>query len=154
MAITYENIFFNFVIDPLRDIMQTEYTGMKIYVAPEIDTSYNANVSMRLWGTSAEKSEYVVDAHSRVYNVNIAFYMKQMNPNEIFYKKLYNDGERLHQLIFENKTKKTTLDSTTLQWADASINSMVIGEMDDIESEIEGLHTIKLDFSCNITANV
>ncbi len=154
MAITYENIFFNFVIDPLRDIMQTEYTGMKIYVAPEIDTSYNANVSMRLWGTSAEKSEYVVDAHSRVYNVNIAFYMKQMNPNEIFYKKLYNDGERLHQLIFENKTKKTTVDSTTLQWADASINSMVIGEMDDIESEIEGLHTIKLDFSCNITANV
>ena len=154
MAITYENIFFNFVIDPLRDIMQTEYTGMKIYVAPEIDTSYNANVSMRLWGTSAEKSEYVVDTHSRVYNVNIAFYMKQMNPNEIFYKKLYNDGERLHQLIFENKTKKTTVDSTTLQWADASINSMVIGEMDDIESEIEGLHTIKLDFSCNITANV
>lgn len=154
MAITYENIFFNFVIDPLRDIMQTEYTGMKIYVAPEIDTSYKANVSMRLWGTSAEKSEYVVDAHSRVYNVNIAFYMKQMNPNEIFYKKLYNDGERLHQLIFENKTKKTTVDSTTLQWADASINSMVIGEMDDIESEIEGLHTIKLDFSCNITANV
>ena len=154
MAITYENIFFNFVIDPLRDIMQTEYTGMKIYVAPEIDTSYNANVSMRLWGTSAEKSEYVVDAHSRVYNVNIAFYMKQMNPNEIFYKKLYNDGERLHQLIFENKTKKTTVDSTTLQWADASINSMVIGEMDDIESEIEGLHTIKLDFSCNINANV
>ena len=154
MAITYENIFFNFVIDPLRDMMQSEYSGMKVYVAPEIDTKYNANVSMRLWGTSAEKSEYVVDAHSRVYNVNIAFYMKQMNPNEIFYKKLYNDGERLHQLIFENKTKKTTVDSTTLQWADASINSMVIGEMDDIESEIEGLHTIKLDFSCNITANV
>ena len=154
MAITYENIFFNFVIDPLRDIMQTEYTGMKIYVAPEIDTKFNANVSMRLWGTSAEKSEYVVDAHSRVYNVDIAFYMKQMNPNEIFYKKLYNDGERLHQLIFENKTKKTTVDSTTLQWADASINSMIVGDMDDAESEIEGLHTIKLDFSCNITAIV
>ena len=47
MAITYENIFFNFVIDPLRDIMQSEYSGMKVYVAPEIDTKYSASTSMR-----------------------------------------------------------------------------------------------------------
>ena len=154
MAITYENIFFNFVIDPLRDIMQTEYSGMKVYVAPEIDTKFNASVSMRLWGTSAEKSEYVVDAHARVYNVDIALYMMQMNPGETFYKKLYNDGERLHQLIFENKTKKTTVGSTTLQWSDGSINDMAINDLDEAESEIEGLHTIKLDFSCNITASV
>ena len=154
MAITYENIFFNFVIDPLRDIMQSEYSGMKVYVAPEIDTKYSASVSMRLWGTSASKSEYMVDAHARVYNVDIALYIKHMNPNEIFYKKLYNDGERLHQLIFENKTKSTTVGSTTLQWADGSINDMVINDLDEAESEIEGLHTIKLDFSCNITASV
>ena len=40
MAITYENIFFNFVLDPLRDMMQSEYTGLKVYVAPEIDTKF------------------------------------------------------------------------------------------------------------------
>ncbi len=154
MAITFENIFFDFVLDPIRDIMQSEYTGMRVYIAPEIDTKYSANVSMRLWGTSAEKSEYVVDAHSRVYNADIALYVIQMNPNETFYKKLYNDGERLHQLIFENKTKKTTVGSTTLQWADASINDMVIGDLDGDEEDVEGLHTIKLDFSCNITASV
>ena len=154
MAITYENIFFNFVIDPLRDIMQTEYSGITIYVAPEINTQYGSSTSMRLWGTSAEKSEYVVDGHARVYNVDIALYLYQQNPNETFYKKLYNDGERLHQLIFENKTKSTTVDSTTLQWSDASINNMIINDLDDVEAEIDGLHTIKLDFSCNITASV
>ena len=154
MAITYENVFFNFVIDPLRDIMRTEYAGMTVYVAPTIETKYSANVSMRLWGTSAEKSEYIVDGHSRVYNVDVALYVLQMNPNERFYKKLYNDGERLHQLIFENKTKKTTVGSTTLQWADASIENMIINDLDDEESEIEGLHTIKMEFSCNITASV
>ena len=53
MAITYENILFNFVIDPLRDMMQSEYSGMKVYVAPEIDVKYSASTSMRLWGTSA-----------------------------------------------------------------------------------------------------
>ena len=88
MAITYENIFFNYVIDPLRDIMQTEYSGITVYVAPEIKAKYNANISMRLWGTSAVKSEYVVDAHARVYNVDIALYMVQPNPSEAFYKKL------------------------------------------------------------------
>ena len=154
MAITYENIFYNFVLDPLRDIMRTEYAGMTVYVAPTIETKYSANVSMRLWGTNAEKSEYVVDGHSRVYNVDVALYVMQMNPNERFYKKLYNDGERLHQLIFENKTKKTTVGSTTLQWADASIENMIINDLDDEESEIEGLHTIKMEFSCNITASV
>tara|TARA_Y100001963_G_C6737326_1_gene427047 strand:+ start:609 stop:1073 length:465 start_codon:yes stop_codon:yes gene_type:complete len=154
MAITYENIFFDFVIDPLRDIMRAEYAGMTVYVAPTIETKYSANVSMRLWGTSAEKSEYIVDGHSRVYNVDVALYVMQMNPNERFYKKLYNDGERLHQLIFENKTKKTTVGSTTLQWADASIENMIINDLDDEESEIEGLHTIKMEFSCNITASV
>ena len=154
MAITYENIFFDFVIDPLRDMMRSEYAGMTVYVAPTIETKYSANVSMRLWGTNAEKSEYVVDGHSRVYNVDVALYVMQMNPNERFYKKLYNDGERLHQLIFENKTKKTTVGSTTLQWADASIENMIINDLDDEESEIEGLHTIKMEFSCNITASV
>lgn len=154
MAITYENIFFDFVIDPLRDMMRSEYAGMTVYVAPTIETKYSANVSMRLWGTSAEKSEYIVDGHSRVYNVDVALYVMQMNPNERFYKKLYNDGERLHQLIFENKTKKTTVGSTTLQWADASIENMIINDLDDEESEIEGLHTIKMEFSCNITASV
>ena len=154
MAITYENIFFDFVLDPLRDMMRSEYAGMTVYVAPTIETKYSANVSMRLWGTSAEKSEYIVDGHSRVYNVDVALYVMQMNPNERFYKKLYNDGERLHQLIFENKTKKTTVGSTTLQWADASIENMIINDLDDEESEIEGLHTIKLQFSCNITASV
>ena len=154
MAITYENIFFDFVLDPLRDMMRSEYTGMTVYVAPTIETKYSANVSMRLWGTNAEKSEYVVDGHSRVCNVDVALYVMQMNPNERFYKKLYNDGERLHQLIFENKTKKTTVGSTTLQWADASIENMIINDLDDEESEIEGLHTIKMEFSCNITASV
>ena len=154
MAITYENIFFDFVIDPLRDMMRSEYAGMTVYVAPTIETKYSANVSMRLWGTGAEKSEYIVDGHSRIYNVDVAIYVMQMNPNERFYKKLYNDGERLHQLIFENKTKKTTVGSTTLQWADASIENMIINDLDDEESEIEGLHTIKMEFSCNITASV
>jgi hypothetical protein len=152
MAVTYENIFYNFVLDPLRDLCISEYNYGKIYISPTI--LHKDNFSIRLWGTGASKSEYVVDAHARVYNVDIALYMIQSNPDENFYKQFYNDGERLHQLIFENKTTSTTVGSTTLQWSDGSINDMSINDLDEAESEIEGLHTIKLDFSCNITASV
>ena len=155
MAITYENIFYNFVLDPIRDLIVGEYAGARVYIAPEIDMKYTTNTSFRVWGTSAELVEYAsYNAHTRNYIAEIALYIKNPNPNEAFYKKLYNDGERLHQLIFENKTKKTTVGSTTLQWADASIENMIINDLDDEESEIEGLHTIKMEFSCNITASV
>ena len=152
MAITYENVFFNFVLDPLRDLFIAEYAYGNIYIAPSI--IHQVPFSIRIWGLSADKSEYVVDGHARVYNVEVALYMIEANPGEEFYKQFYNDGERVHQLMFENKTTSTTVGSTTLNWSDGSVNSMVINDLDDDESAIEGLHSVKFDFSCNITASV
>ena len=152
MAITYENIFFNYVLDPLRDLFISEYSYGNIYIAPAI--IHQVPFSVRIWGLSAEKSEYVVDAHARVYNVEISLYMIEANPDENFYKQFYNDGERVHQLMFENKTTSTTVGSTTLQWSDGSVNSMTINDMTTAEEAIAGLHSVKFDFSCNITASV
>ena len=152
MAVTYENVFFNYVLDPLRDLCIAEYAYGNIYIAPSI--LHQVPFSIRIWGLSVEKSEYVVDAHARVYNVEIALYMIEANPGEEFYKQFYNDGERLHQLLFENRATSTTVGSTTLQWSDGSVNNMVINDLDDEEEAIEGLHSVKLDFSCNITASV
>ena len=155
MAITYENIFYNFVLDPIRDLIVGEYAGARVYIAPEIDMKYTTNTSFRVWGTSAELVEYAsYNAHTRNYIAEIALYIKNPNPNEAFYKKLYNDGERLHQLIFENNTKQITVGSTTLQWQTATITSMEINSLEEEAAEVEGLHTIKCDFSCNITAIV
>ena len=36
MAITYENVLYDFVMDPLRDLFITEYNYGKIYIAPSI----------------------------------------------------------------------------------------------------------------------
>ena len=152
MAITYENVFFNFVLDPLRDLFISEYAYGNIYIAPSI--LHQDPFSIRIWGLSAEKSEYVVDGHARVYNVEVALYLIEANPGEEFYKQFFNDGERVHQLMFENKTTSTTVGSTTLQWSDGSVNNMVINDLDDEEEAIEGLHSVILDFSCNITASV
>ena len=152
MAITYENVFYDFVLDPLRDLFVAEYSYGNIYIAPAL--IHQVPFSIRIWGLSALKSEYVVDAHARVYNVEVALYMIEANPDENFYKQFYNDGERVHQLMFENKTTSTTVGSTTLQWSDGSVNDMVINDLTTDEAAISGLHSIKLDFSCNITASV
>ena len=151
MAVTYENVFYDFVLDPLRDLFIAEYAYGNIYIAPSI--IHQVPFSIRIWGLSAEKSEYVVDGHARVYNVEVALYMIEANPGEEFYKQFYNDGERVHQLMFENKTTSTTVGSTSLQWSDGSVNSMAINDLNDEEDAIEGLHSIKFDFSCNITAS-
>ena len=102
MAITYKNVFWDFVLDPLRDLCMSEYNYGKVYIAPEIQ--HKDSFSIRLWGLNADKEEYVVDAHARQYNVEVALYMIETNPGEAFYKQFYNDGERLHQLLFNNKT--------------------------------------------------
>ena len=152
MAITYTNIFWNFVLDPLRDLLISEYAYGKIYIAPSI--LHQDPFSIRIWGNTVDTLEYTVESTLRQHNIEVALYMIETNPGEKFYKQFFNDGERVHQLMFENKTTSTTVGSTTLQWSDGSVNSMVINDMDTEEEAIEGLHSIKFDFSCNITASV
>ena len=152
MAIDYENIFWDFVLDPLRDLCISEYNYGKIYIAPEIQ--HKDPFSIRIWGLSADKEEYAVDAHMRQFNIELVLYMIEANPGEDFYKQFYNDGERLHQLLFDNKTKSTTVDATTYTWIDGSADSMEINELVGVEEEIEGLHTIKINFNCKLTISV
>ena len=152
MAITYTNVFWNFVLDPLRDLMVSEYAYGNIYIAPAI--IHQVPFSIRVWGNSVDTLEYSIESSLRQHNIEVALYMIEANPDENFYKQFYNDGERVHQLMFENKTTSTTVGSTTLQWSDGSVNDMVINDLTTDEAAISGLHSIKLDFSCNITASV
>ena len=151
MAITYKNVFWDCVLDPLRDLFVSEYAYGKIYIAPEI--KHKDPFSIRIWGNSANKEEYVVDAHVRQYNVEVALYEIESNPGEEFYKQFYNDGERIHQLMFENKTKSVTVSSTNYRWTDGSVDTMVINDLEGEEEEIQGLHTIKFGFNCKLTVS-
>jgi hypothetical protein len=94
MAITYENVFFDYCLDPLRDIFISEYSYGKIYIAP--------------------------------------------------------DAERIYQLLFNNKSKTTTVDSTTHTWIDGVCEGYTINEFVGGEEEIEGLNTVKYEFNCKI----
>ena len=153
MAITYANVFWNFVLDPLRDLIVSEYAYGNIYIAPAI--IHQVPFSIRVWGNSVDTLEYSIESSLRQHNIEVALYMIEANPDENFYKQFFNDGERLHQLLFENKTNSTTSTnssstSITREWLGGIVESMTINDLTTAEAAIAGLHAIKCDFNCKL----
>ena len=158
MAVTYENVFHDFVMDPLRDLFISEYNYGKIYISPQI--LHKDPFSIRIWGNSAETNEYFATAWQKQYNIEISLYEIETNPGEAYYKQFYNDIERIYQLLFTNaKAKSTTLSSgsgnntssVTHKWIDGVCEEFTINEFDEGEDEIEGLNVCKFIFNCKIT---
>ena len=157
MAVTYENVFYDFVMDPLRDLFITEYNYGKIYIAPNI--LHQDPFSIRIWGGSAETSEYLASAWQKQYNVEVALYEIETNAGEAYFKQFYADIERLYQLLFTNaKTKSTTLSSgsgnntssVTHVWIDGVCEGLTINEFTEEEAEIKNLNVCRFIFNCKI----
>ena len=156
MAVTYENVFYDFVMDPLRDLFITEYAYGKIYIAPSI--LHQDPFSIRIWGNSAETEEYFTSTWQKQYNVEVSLYEIETNPGETYFKQFYNDIERIYQLLFANaKTKSTTVtgsgnnsSSVTHVWIDGVCDEFTINEFEGDEEEIEGLNVCRFIFDCKI----
>ena len=149
MAVTYENVFYDYVMDPLRDLFIAEYNYGKIYIAPQI--IHQDPFSIRIWGDSAETSEYMASTWHKQYNLEISLYEIEKNPNEAYYKQFYNDIERVYQLLFKNaKTKTTTIGSTTHTWIDGICEEHTINDFQEGEEEIDGLNVAKFIFNCKV----
>ena len=157
MAVSYENVFYDFVMDPLRDLFITEYNYGKIYIAPNIQ--HQDPFSIRIWGGSAETSEYLASAWQKQYNVEVALYEIETNPGEAYFKQFYADIERLYQLLFTNaKTKATTVTvksgntagPVTHTWIDGVCEGVAINEFTEEEAEIKNLNVCRFIFNCKI----
>ena len=156
MAVTYENVLYDFVMDPLRDLFITEYNYGKIYIAPSI--LHKDPFSIRIWGNSAETNEYFTSTWQKQYNVEVFLYEIEVNPGEAYFKQFYNDIERIYQLLFTNaKTNSTSVtgsgnnsSAVTHVWIDGVCEEFIINEFEEGEDEIEGLNVCKFIFNCKI----
>ena len=157
MAVTYENVLYDFVMDPLRDLFITEYNYGKIYIAPSI--LHQDPFSIRIWGNSAETNEYYASAWQKQYNVEVSLYEIETNPGEAYFKQFYNDIERIYQLLFTNaKAKSTTLSggsgsntsSVSHSWIDGVCEDFTINEFVGEEDTIEGLNVCRYTFNCKV----
>ena len=143
---TYENVFYEYVLDGIRDLFITEFNNVKIYIAPTIQ--HADNFQIRLWGINATTEDWGVQGWQKEYNVEVVLYMIEKNPREPFYKQLYGDGERLYQVLHNNLSLTKTVGSTTLSWINGKAGEVVFQEFEGDEAEIDGLHTARLPFSC------
>ena len=156
MAVTYENVFYDYVMDPLRDLFISEYNYGKIYISPQI--LHKDPFSIRIWGNNAETSEYLASAWQKQYNVEVSLYEIETNPGEAYFKQFYSDIERIYQLLFANaKTNSTSVtgsgnnsNAVTHVWIDGVCEEFTINEFEEGEDEIEGLNVCKFIFNCKI----
>jgi len=145
----YENVFYDIVLDGVRDLLITEWNYGKIYIAPEL--KHKDPFSIRLWGTEAETEIFTSQEWQKRYNVDIFMYHINTSPTEIFYKQMYQDAERLNQVIFNNQTKTITVGGRNFTWIGAEVSSMDINPEDETEEDVDGLHSVNLSYSCLVS---
>tara|TARA_Y100000593_G_scaffold95110_1_gene199857 strand:+ start:8913 stop:9410 length:498 start_codon:yes stop_codon:yes gene_type:complete len=152
---TYDSIYFDFVLDGVRDILISEYESIKSYIAPQM--SHHDNFQIRLWGPEASTENWWTDTWQKEYTVEIFIYFIEKNPTEDFYKQMYADVERIYQLLFNNKTYTKTVTtmadgalerSSTFTWTNGEVDDMEINNMTEEDEEIDGLHVSTLNFTC------
>ena len=148
MAVSYDNVYFDYCLDPIRDLFIAEYNYGKIYIAPRL--LHKDNFSIRIWSSLAETVELFASAWQKQYNVSIYLYEIESNPGEAYYKQFYNDIERIYSLLFNNQSKSTTISTTTYTWINGICDSIEINDFEGTEDEVEGLNVARFNFNCKI----
>ena len=149
MAVSYDNIWFNYILDPIRDFFITEYNYGKIYISPSI--LHKDPFSIRIWGNSTETISYNQSEWVKRYSNEISLYEIETNSGEAFYKQFLNDSERIYQLLFSKNYLSTTVDSTTLNYYDGVVESMIVNDFVGEEEDIEGLNVCRFEFNVTLS---
>jgi len=143
---TYENVWFSFVLDSYRDILNTEFKGTKIYISPIINKLDNFQI--KIWGSMAETVDFAQDSWNKQYTTDINIYFINKNPSEQFYDQFYGDIEKAYQVLSNNISISKTVGSTTLGIIAGQVEEITINEFDAIEEEIDGLNVAKFSHTC------
>tara|TARA_Y100001963_G_scaffold13317_1_gene16623 strand:+ start:1397 stop:1855 length:459 start_codon:yes stop_codon:yes gene_type:complete len=149
LPVSYDNVWYNFILDPIRDFFVSEYNYGKIYIAPEL--IHKDPFSIRIWGNECETISYNQNEWVKRYSQQITLYEIELNPGEAFYKQFLNDSERIYQLLFSKNNLTTTVGSVTNNYYDGVVDSMVINEFQGVEDEIEGLNVCRFEFNCTLS---
>ena len=148
---TYQNVFYDFVLDSIRDVLISEFNYGKIYIAPNI--LHKDPFQIRICGTNQEETDNLSgNEWQKQYFVEIELGAISQNPNEQFYKQFYQDSERIYQSLWNNfkGSYSTTVGSNTFHLIDGVVDGIEY-TIDDEDEGIEGLHLATIDF--NILAN-
>ena len=143
---TYKNLFYDEILDPMKSKLNTEF-DFPIYVSP-VYLGYG-NMEVRIWGTDATTERVLVDQWTKEYSVEIALYIKETNPTELFWKNVYQWSERIYELMHDNMNL-----TGTYGWKDGTIETTNFLEYTAEEEDVEHLYPVKFEWTGKISASL
>lgn len=94
----YSNVLWEDVIGRVKEIIRDEY-NISPYISPELNTDISS--PFRVWIDGQETNQFATSNWYKEYSISINQYFK-VEKNVNFYKRVYQDAERLYEIFFHN----------------------------------------------------
>ena len=136
MAITYENVIFDRVIDSLQTILADEFS------IPVLFDEHEGNQSFLITPVDDTLITLISKGQARTYIVNISYQLDSGgNYTKNSVKQVTEIAERVKRIIFNNTAYSP---SSTYKWHDGRIESIVYSRDEDDPSLLNAV----LQFNC------
>jgi len=143
MAITFENVFKDKILDTIRSFLNTEFAGtISVYTG---DFKNMGNQSIRLTPLGNDLSELMSDGEVREYIVEIVYYFKEKALKKDVWEHILRMVSRIENLFNDN------LNNT---YFDGRLVNMRINQKNAEEEKVEGLNVIKWEFRGKYASNL
>lgn len=143
MAITFENVFKDKILDTIRTFLNTEFAGtISVYTG---DFKNLGNQSIRLTPVGNDLiTRTARTGELREYIVDIGYYFKEKALKRDAWEHILRMVSRIENLFDDNRNNT---------YFDGRLVEMRINEKTDAENEIEGLSVIRWEFRGKYVTN-
>ena len=143
MAITFENVFKDKILDTIRTFLNTEFAGtISVYTG---NFKNMGNQSIRLTPVGNDLTQKLSTGEIRDYIVDIGYYFKEKALKRDAWEHILRMVSRIENLFDDNQNNT---------YFNGRLVSMRINEKTAEEEEIEGLNAVKWDFRAMYLTNV
>ena len=143
MAITFENVFKDKILDTIRTFLNTEFAGtISVYTG---NFKNMGNQSIRLTPVGNDLTQKLSTGEIREYIVDIGYYFKEKALKRDAWEHILRMVSRIENLFDDNHSNT---------YFNGRLVSMRINEKTDEEEEIEGLNVVKWEFRGMYLSNV
>ena len=143
MAITFENVFKDKILDTIRSFLNTEFAGtISVYTG---DFKNMGNQSIRLTPVGNDLTQTLVPGEIRDYIVDVGYYFKEKALKRDVWEHILRMVSRIENLFDDNRSNT---------YFNGRLANMRINEKTAEEEEIEGLNVVKWEFRGMYLSNV
>ena len=143
MAITFENVFKDKILDTIRSFLNTEFAGtISVYTG---DFKNMGNQSIRLTPVGNDLSQLMSSGEVREYIVDIGYYFKEKALKKDAWEHILRMVSRIENLFDDNRSNT---------YFNGRLVSMRINEKNAEEEAVEGLNVVRWEFRGKYASNL